>query len=440
MGQAVSAAGMANMVPKEFATKLQVLQDQALVMRPDELDDLFLEDFGAAPEDLFSSLNRTPIAAASLAQVFRATTKDGMDVAVKCQYLDLRDRYDGDIRTVEMVFNVLHWLFPQFMGHWIFGEVKGTLAMELDFVNEGRNSEKCARDLSHLPFLYVPKVLWQLTSDRVLTTEFIDHAAKITEVDKIRKMGLSVADVNKNFLTIFGEQVFRSGFVHADPHPGNIFIRPDKSGHAQIVLLDHGLYETIPEDVRISICHIFKATVLADHTEMQLYSDKIGMPDYKLFASILVGRPIGQGKKVLLGLKKEFSKADMEAFRAEMEGMVDKIQATVKAMPKSLFLVMRNMNLVRAICVVHGNPHDRYTMFARLAAQAVMDDTGVRTPSLKNSAAAISERLHFEWKLLMHYVYGRMFLFIVKILTVLGVGPFSSGFGPPGNFGKPGEI
>lgn len=129
-----------------------------------------------------------------------------------------------------------------------------------------------------MSFLYVPKVFWKITSDRVLTTEFIDNAAKITAVDRIKQMGLSVSDVNKKMLMIFGEQIFRSGFVHADPHPGNIFVRRDRSGKSQIVLLDHGLYETLPAHVRVNIAHIFKATVIADHKNMKKYSDNLQMP------------------------------------------------------------------------------------------------------------------------------------------------------------------
>lgn len=137
MGQALSAGGQANFVPREYADILSVLQDKALTMKPDELDELFLEDFGETPEHFFKQLNRNPIAAASLAQVFRATTHDGRDVAVKCQYIDLRDRYPGDIRAVHLVLRVIKFMFPNFVGEYIFNEIKGSLTKELDFVNEG---------------------------------------------------------------------------------------------------------------------------------------------------------------------------------------------------------------------------------------------------------------------------------------------------------------
>ncbi|OQV19564.1 putative aarF domain-containing protein kinase 5 [Hypsibius exemplaris] len=421
MGQGLSAVGQANFVPREYATTLQVLQDKVLSFRPTELDELFLEDFGVAPETLFSKLDRTPIAAASLAQVFRATTMDGRDVAVKCQYIDLRDRYSGDIRTVGLVLEFLHWIFPEFMGNWIFNEIKDTLALELDFIKEGRNSEKCARDLANLSYLYVPKVLWSLTSPRVLTTEFIDNAAKITDVDRIKKMALSINDINQKLLTIFGEQIFRSGFVHADPHPGNIFVRRH-NGKAQIVLLDHGLYETIPDAVRVNICHVYKATVMGDHINMKKYSDLLGMPDYLMFAQVLVQRPLGQIGRRLLGMKKDLSKKDFDQLRKEMDGHVEKAVATVKAMPKSLYLVMRNMNLVRAICVVHGNPIDRYTIFSRIAAKtAALDPVAiVAVPTVYGRASAAMEFAVFEWNLLLYAISSRMLLMAVTVMRYFG--------------------
>lgn len=143
-------------------------------------------------------------------------------------------------------------------------ELKSTLAEELDFELEARNLERCRKELTVFPWLYVPKVDWTLTSKRVLTAEWID-GCKVTDKEAIKKMNLSVADVSigiafqsvlhcmplqvaQKVITAFGFQIFSTGFVHADPHPGNIFIRPLPRGKgAQVVLLDHGLYMPVEE-------------------------------------------------------------------------------------------------------------------------------------------------------------------------------------------------
>jgi aarF domain-containing kinase len=99
-------------------------------------------------------------------------------------------------------------------------ELRGTLEQELDFLHEGQNSERCAKELRHLPFIYVPEVLWSLSTKRVLTMEFC-HGAKISDKDAIHKLGVSLADVDTKMIRAFAEQIFHTGFVHADPHPGN---------------------------------------------------------------------------------------------------------------------------------------------------------------------------------------------------------------------------
>lgn len=96
--------------------------------------------------------------------MYKAKTKDDKVVAVKVQYIDLKTRFDSDVKTIKALLKVIGFMHPNFNFAWVIDDMENTLREELDFVNEGVNSEKCAKDLKHLKYIYIPKVHWDLTS------------------------------------------------------------------------------------------------------------------------------------------------------------------------------------------------------------------------------------------------------------------------------------
>lgn len=144
-------------------------------------------------------------------------------------------------------------------------------------------------------FCKLIKCLINKKKQRVLTTEWID-GYKISDINKIKNDGFKIDDIDKKLFNIFGEQIFNTGFVHADPHPGNgkpfrivnrnknlscfiliVFLRKTKNGQPEIVLLDHGLYEYLPEPIRHSLCKFWEAIVLKDLQLMQKYSKELNV-------------------------------------------------------------------------------------------------------------------------------------------------------------------
>ena len=201
---------MSHAVPREFGEVLAVLQDRVAPLPLDAVREVIRDELGqdlgacsgrslpslvslppsasrltslslpllhAPPADsLFASFSPKPIAAASLAQVHRAVTHDGQTVAVKVQYSYLRDITGMDIATVRALTALCEWAFPRFKLAWLADQFELHMRQELDFVHEGQSGERIRALLSGRPDVYVPRVRWDLTSTRVIVTEFIDGA------------------------------------------------------------------------------------------------------------------------------------------------------------------------------------------------------------------------------------------------------------------------
>ncbi|XP_055611727.1 uncharacterized aarF domain-containing protein kinase 5 [Uranotaenia lowii] len=417
LGQGVAALN--HILPKEYIQTLRQLEDKCLVRKPDEVRKLFENDFNKSPEQMFRHFDYEPIAAASLAQVFRGTTQEGQKVAIKVQYADLRKRFNGDLRTILFLQDLVAIMHKNYNFGWIIRDLQNTLREELDFEHEGRNSERCAKDMKQFKNVYVPKVLWDYTNKRVLTTEFID-GCKISDLDELRRQKVNLTQLDSQLFRAFAKQIFKTGFVHADPHPGNIFVRRDPStNQPQLVLLDHGLYGNLSIEVRQNLAHFWEAIVLKDYAGMQKYSQALNVEDYKTFAEILLQRPLElKGSR----LSTRLSDADLAYMTKQAKEHFDKVMTTLRSMPRNIIFVIRNLNTIRSIARDHGDPVDRPKVMARGAIAAL----GSAHQGVRRFFYGTFRRINFEyqlWKASFQFWFVSTYL---KLLTRLGRAPDTS--------------
>ena len=315
-------------------------------------------------------------------QVFKAVTKDGEEVAVKVQYRDLQDKFVSDVTTIEIVLDLTQIIHPKFAFKWVFKELQVRFKNELDFVAEADNSKRCAKELQNLSYLHVPRVIDKYSSNRILTTEFI-HGIKVSDKTALEEIGLNVKDVDTKILRIFSEQLFHTGFVHADPHPGNILIQKAHDGGSRIVLLDHGLYEEMTREVREALSGLWVGIVNNDHEEMEKWGGKLNVEDYRVFSMALSQRFIAPRPGVedmdvitkLIGGGKGFDRKAFNALPEEEKREIrnalmkfhDRMFDTFQKMPPKMVLVMRNLNTIRSIIQLHKSGVDRFRLMARVA-------------------------------------------------------------------------
>ena len=247
-GQALSTRP--DIVPPVLLEELAQLQDQLPGFDSDLAMACIEEDLGAPVDEIYESLDRDPISAASLGQVHRGVLKSGQAVAVKVQRPGLREQITLDLYIVR---NIAAWLNSN------IGLIRSDLVAlidelgkrvfeEMDYLNEAGNAEKF-RDLhSHNPRIAVPAIYREATSRRVLTMEWI-NGVKLTNLEAVRALGIDPDDMVEVGVSCSLQQLLEHGFFHADPHPGNLLALED----GRLCYLDFGMMSEVSRESRTGL-------------------------------------------------------------------------------------------------------------------------------------------------------------------------------------------
>jgi len=184
-------------------------------------------------------------------------------------------------------------IFPDFKYGWLPEEFQTRLPQELDFVKEAKNCKRCYSTFSHNPNIAVPKVYDDLTSERVLTMSF-EKGISATNVQEMHKQGMDLKKVAKVISEAFVYMIYEKGFVHSDPHPGNIHVRQvkmaDGTMDVQVVLLDHGIYTDLTKETRLSYTKLWRGILTQNEGKIKQASKELGADFHELFTSMIVNR------------------------------------------------------------------------------------------------------------------------------------------------------
>ena len=343
MGQVLGVTG--TFLPAAFPEALEELQDKVPPRPFSEIEVRLREAFGDDPLARFGSFDREPIAAASLAQVHRATAPDGSPVAVKVLYPNIERLIAGDLKVLRSVLPVIRLLVPIARVERILDQLQAMLARETDYSHERQNMERLRGVFKNRTDVVVPKLYAELTSAGVLTMSF-EEGMKINDVEGQRAAGIDPEAVGKLLVECYFEMLLRHRVFHADPHPGNFLVRPGPT----LVVLDYGAVEEVTPSLAEGMTTVVKG-VLTRNDELVLAGvERMGFVSETGDRDLL--KAVGhEYLKVLSGTKiSDFSRLDREAMEKlsgfrQVRGRLRAIMKSVEY-PDGYFYVERTLILL----------------------------------------------------------------------------------------------
>ena len=259
-GQVISTRP--DLVPAPIIAELEKLQEHVPPFSGQEAVRILERELGAPVEKLFARFDLAPIAAGSLAQVHRAVHFDGRPLAVKIRRPTAIRDVESDLSLMAELAQLIERHLPEaeiFDPVGLVNQFSRSIRRELDFAREGRTIDEFRRLFRNDATLFIPAVFWELTTEAVVTMEFVE-GLKIGERDVLIHAGLSPAEIAANGARIFMKMAFEFGFFHGDPHPGNIRILPN----GVVGLIDYGMVGRLEEEKREQLVDLFVAVTQGD--------------------------------------------------------------------------------------------------------------------------------------------------------------------------------
>jgi ubiquinone biosynthesis protein len=257
VGQLISI--LTNFLPPEFRSELEQLQDSVPARPVDEVTARIRKELGRTPEELFAEFDPVPIASASLAQVHVARMHDGRKVAVKVQHADIEEIAKLDLEVLRGVLGMIQMIVRIRGMESYHDDISQMIREELDFTQEARNIDTLAANFSGSSELRFPTVVRELSTRRVLTTQFVE-GTKVTDLAELDRLGIDRPALARRILRGACQMIFIDGVFHADPHPGNIIVHPDGT----FTMVDLGAIGRLAPNVKAGIPVFWQGIIKRD--------------------------------------------------------------------------------------------------------------------------------------------------------------------------------
>ncbi|MEN6307527.1 MAG: AarF/UbiB family protein [Anaerohalosphaeraceae bacterium] len=251
-----------DLLPVEYIQELELLQDRVSPEKYPRIREEIKKQLGGYPEDIFDRFDPEPIAAASIAQVHRAKTKDGREVVLKIRRPEI-------VKTIQAELEILNDLARLARGRLatpdtfdfqrMVKEFAEAVSKEVDYANERRNQQRFIKNFADDPAIHVPQVLEEYCSDGLLTMEYID-GIKPSHIGRLQAAKLEPKLIARRGADFVLKQVFEHGFFHTDPHPGNFLVMQNNI----LAPLDFGQVGRLTDEDKLLLQYIVLAVVDGD--------------------------------------------------------------------------------------------------------------------------------------------------------------------------------
>eukprot|EP00759_Apiculatamorpha_spiralis_P014320 PhF_6_TR21022/c0_g1_i1/m.30217/K08869/ADCK, ABC1; aarF domain-containing kinase len=361
LGQALSTFN--HIMPPEWTDTLKVLLDRAKETDSELMFKVLEKELGKSHNEIFKTFNTKPVASASIAQVYYATLQDGTPVAVKILKPSIEVQMPWDL----FCYRFLLWAFEKGFNmplQWTYEYSSSSLRQEMDFLLEADFADETAKHFQHRKDFHVPKVFRELTTRRVLVTEWID-GAKLSEPDTLRKHRFNLQTALQCYMEVFADMIFKYGVVHCDPHPGNVLVRYEPgTGKQQLVLLDHGLTIRESAEFRHTYALFWRAIFLQDVETVKQVVHSWGITEIETFVSMQLLKPYSMKRPIH---SQEITKEHIREMQHNIKHKLVAVLSECHNLPQELVMVGRCVALLRGVNKSHGAPVNRINIFAERA-------------------------------------------------------------------------